>query len=181
MQNNCWYSRATIVGVAGRLQPPHLNTTPIHLGNSPIGTIGSFLTQSSYPIRESKFPDFSLTGSQNTQFFPDQNFTYLQEEVKTMEPIRKVMHIILVISQSKAYSSHLLTTFRATTFRTTMPVVNESDMLTKYFVFPDLDKNYKKFTHYSRFSLTFRKDGLFSRFSRFSMNPVTVLQISLLF
>ena len=36
----------------------------------------------------------------------------------------------------------------------------------------DLDKNYRKFHDYSRFSLTFRKNGLFSRFSRFSMNPV---------
>ena len=41
-------------------------------------------------------------------------------------------------------------------------------MLTKYFLFPDLDKNYKKFPDYSRFSLTFCKKGLFSRFSRFS-------------
>ena len=31
---------------------------------------------------------------------------------------------------------------------------------------PDLDKNYKKFPDYSRFSLTFCKNGLFSRFSR---------------
>ena len=47
-------------------------------------------------------------------------------------------------------------------------------MLTKYFVFLDLDKNYKKFPDYSRFSLTFCKNGLFSRFSRFSKSPVYV-------
>ena len=46
------------------------------------------------------------------------------------------MHITLVISKSKAKSSHLLMTFRATTLRATMPIVNENDMLTK-FVFLD--------------------------------------------
>ena len=34
--------------------------------------------------------------------------------------------------------------------------------------FPDLDKNYRKFPDYSRFSLTFHNSGLFSRFSRYS-------------
>ena len=41
---------------------------------------------------------------------------------------------------------------------------------------PDLDKYYRKFPEYSKFSLTFHKNGLFSmftKFSRLSMNPDT--------
>ena len=64
-----------------------------------------------------------------------------------------------------------MATIRATTLRTTMPIDNENDMSIKYFVFPELNTNYKNFPDYSRFSLTFCKNGLFSRFSRFSMNP----------
>ena len=56
------------------------------------------------------------------------------------------------------------------TSRTTMPMVDEIDTFTEQFVFPDLDKNCKRFPDYSRFSLTFYKNGLFSRFS---MNPVS--------
>ena len=41
------------------------------------------------------------------------------------------MYIILVMLQGKAQSSHLLTTMRAITLRTTMPIVNENDMMTK--------------------------------------------------
>ena len=44
--------------------------------------------------------------------------------------------------------------------------------------FPDLDKNHKKFPDYSRFALTLCKNGLFSRFSRFSMNPVRTISTS---
>ena len=40
------------------------------------------------------------------------------------------MHIILVISQSKAPTSHLLTTIK-TTLRAAMPIVTENGMLTK--------------------------------------------------
>ena len=48
-------------------------------------------------------------------------------------------------------------------------------------VFPNMDKNYKKFPDHSRFSLTSCKNGLFSRFSRFSrfsMNPVSFMLLN---
>ena len=61
-----------------------------------------------------------------------------------------------------------------------MPIVNENDMWSKYFLFPDfhdLGKNYKKFPDYSRFPLNLCKSGLFSRFSRLSMNPVIIVGV----
>ena len=42
--------------------------------------------QGLYPIRESKFPDFSLNGSQKHPLFPEPHFTYLQKEVKKTKP-----------------------------------------------------------------------------------------------
>ena len=51
----------------------------------------------------------------------------------------------------------------------------ENDVWTKKFLFPDFSLTWinilEKFPYYSRYSLTFRKSGLFSELSRFSMNP----------
>ena len=44
--------------------------------------------QGSYPIRESKFPDYFLTYSQKHQLFPDPHFTYLQNWATKIEPNR---------------------------------------------------------------------------------------------
>jgi len=44
--------------------------------------------QGSYPIRKSKFPDISLSGSQKHPIFPDPYFAYLQKEIKKVEPDR---------------------------------------------------------------------------------------------
>ena len=57
--------------------------------------------QGSNPISESKFPDYSLTGGQNTHFFPDHRFTYLQKEVRKMEPNRNVMYTYLLFHNAK--------------------------------------------------------------------------------
>ena len=42
--------------------------------------------QGSYPIRESKFPDYSLNRGQKHPLFPEPPFTYLQKEVKKIKP-----------------------------------------------------------------------------------------------
>ena len=53
--------------------------------------------------------------------------------------------------------------------------VNQNDIRSTQLVFPDLVEHYSKFPDHSRLSLTFGKNGIFSkssRLSRFSMRPV---------
>ena len=65
-----------------------------------------------------------------------------------------------------------------------MPIVNENHKLTKQSVFLDfslsLTKNYREFPDYSRFSMTFHKNGLLSRSSRFSIKTINAYTVTLL-